>query len=259
MDKKSKKEEKKLNPKKVPEVNTTLRKNAQPPVPSLIRDASGISIFGRRLKSFIFTTDVATICYTDADAIMAVYPQTPHPAIIEAITTVSSQPVFAGVGGGTTAGMRSATIAQFAEARGAMGIVVNAPTSIETIALIESYVDCPIIATIVSNYDDIQGKLDAGVDVLNVANGKETPDLVRWIRKRFPEIAIIATGGTTEESIEAVIEAGANAVSWTPISNADLFKEKMVKYRQKKRQTYLDAHDGLTLHEYEAFQKKKNN
>ncbi len=240
--------------KNIPEVSTSLRRSSQVNVPSVIRDASGISIYGRRLKSFIFCTDVATICYTDADAVLAVYPYTPHPAIIEAITTVASQPVIAGVGGGTTAGLRSATIAQFAEARGAMGIVVNSPTSIETINLIESYVDCPIIATVVSSYDDIDGKLEAGVDILNVANGKETPELVQWIRERYPNIPIIATGGSSDESIQRVIAAGANAISWTPPSTAELFREKMVKYRQDRRTDFMDTHDGMTMNEFEAFE-----
>ena len=49
-----------------------------------------------------FITDIAIIMNNNADAIMAVYPFTPHPAIIEAITSVSTIPVLAGVGGGTT-------------------------------------------------------------------------------------------------------------------------------------------------------------
>lgn len=258
MGEKKKNKDKKENRKSIPEVSTSLRRSSQVQVPSVIRDASGISVFGRRLKSFMFSTDVATICYTDADAILAVYPYTPHPAIVEAISTVASQPIFAGVGGGTTAGIRSAIIAQFAEARGAIGIVVNSPASIETISLIESYVDCPIIATVVSTYDDINGKLEAGVDILNVANGKHTPELVRWIRERYPDIPIIATGGPTDESILNVIEAGANAVSWTPPTTAELFSVKMGKYRKDKRSAFIDSHEGMTMNEYLEYKKTED-
>ncbi len=240
-----------VNNKFVPEVYSRLRKANRQATPKIIRNASGINIFGRRIKSLVFSTDVATLCYTDADAILAVYPHTPHPAIIEAITGVASQPVFAGVGGGITKGSRSATIAQFAEARGAMGIVVNSPTTVETIALIDEMVDSPIVATVVSQYDDIAGKLAAGVDILNVANGKNTANLVRWIRKHYPTVPIIATGGGNDESIQETIDAGANAISFAPPTNAELFKELMGKYRTERKEDFMAEHDGMTITEFE--------
>lgn len=245
------------NNKFVPEVYSKLRKANKQATPKIIRNASGINIFGRRIKSLVFSTDVATLCYTDADAILAVYPHTPHPAIIEAITGVASQPVFAGVGGGITKGNRSATIAQFAEARGAMGIVVNSPTTIETIALIDEMVDSPIVATVVSHYDDIEGKLAAGVDILNVANGKNTASLVRWIRKHYPTVPIIATGGGSDESIQETIDAGANAISFAPPTNAELFKELMGKYRTERKEDFMAEHDGLTITQFEKLNEDK--
>jgi len=53
----------------------------------------------------------------------------------------------------------------------------------------------------------------------------------RTIRDLHSDIAIIATGGKTEETIRLAIEAGANAISHTPPTPAELFKEIMVKYR----------------------------
>ena len=50
--------------------------------------------------------------YTDADAILAVYPYT-HPTIIKALSVVAPAPLVAGVGGGVTQGPRSGVIAQF--------------------------------------------------------------------------------------------------------------------------------------------------
>jgi hypothetical protein len=41
----------------------------------------------------------------------------------------------------------------------------------------------------------------------------------------------MATGGPSLESVEATIAAGANAITFTPPSNAELFKFKMEKYR----------------------------
>ena len=42
----------------------------------------------------------------------------------------------------------------------------------------------------------------------------------------------MATGGPTEESIKKTIEAGANAITWTPPSNGEVFKDIMDAYRQ---------------------------
>ena len=52
------------------------------------------------------------------------------------------------------------------------------------------------------------------------------------IRKRFPEVPIIATGGPTDESILATIRAGANAITYTPPTSAALFARSMERYRE---------------------------
>ena len=64
---------------------------------------------------------------------------------------------------------------------------------------------------------------------------------------------IIATGGQNEDTIRRVIEAGANAVSWTPPTTGEIFKEKMVKYRKDRREDFLETHDGMTLREFEEY------
>jgi hypothetical protein len=48
----------------------------------------------------------------------------------------------------------------------------------------------------------------------------------------YPDLPIIATGGPDEETIEATITAGANAITYTPPSNGVLFSKKMEKYRK---------------------------
>ncbi|WZU01957.1 hypothetical protein MGH68_02345 [Erysipelothrix sp. D19-032] len=63
-------------------------------------------MFGRVIKSLVFTTDIAIIRNCNADAVMAVYPFTPQPIITDAIVASSDKPVFSGVGGGTTRGPR---------------------------------------------------------------------------------------------------------------------------------------------------------
>jgi len=219
----------------IPAVNGALRNNYIK-VPAVIREASGIRIFGKRMKSFIFTTDVAIIKNTDADAVIAVYPFTPMPTITQALMSVSDIPVMCGVGGGLTHGKRSANIALHAEFQGALGVVLNGPTTDETIEYVRENIDVPIIITILSEYSDIAGKLKAGADILNVSCGAKTATVVKSIRKRFPDVPIIATGGPTDESIAETIAAGANAITYTPPSNGELFREKMDYYREMEQQ-----------------------
>lgn len=225
-----------------PSITTDLRKHYVT-VPEIIDTASGIIINGKRFRSLIFTTDIAIIMNNDADAVIAVYPFSPHPAIIQGITTVASMPVIAGVGGGITNGHRSANIALFAEAHGCIGVVLNSPTPKKTYQEVDRMVDIPIISTVVSEYTDIQEKLDAGADILNVSGAAQTAHIVREIRKKFPKVPIIATGGPTDESIKETIAAGANAITYTPPSNGKLFSELMKKYRGQEELKYEEQQD----------------
>lgn len=221
----------------VPELTSALRSHYVP-VPNVIANASGIRVFGKRLKSFIFTTDVAIIKNTNADAVIAVYPFTPQPTITQAILSVSDIPVLCGVGGGLTHGIRSANIALHAEFQGAIGAILNSPAPDETIRYVKDSIDIPVVVTIVSELTDIQSKLDAGADILNVSGGANTANIVRKIREKFPLVPIIATGGPTEESILETIEAGANGITFTPPTNAQLFKHKMHEYREIENKKY---------------------
>lgn len=214
----------------IPEVTSNLRKNYVK-VPEAVQLCSGIRFFGKHIRSFIFTTDVAIIKNTDADAVMAVYPFTPQSTITQAILSVSDIPVVCGVGGGLTHGIRSANIALHAEFQGAIGVVLNSPAPHETIAYVKEHIDIPVIATVVSNHTDVKGKIEAGADILNVSGGKATVDIVREIRRNYPDIPIIATGGPDDQTIRETILAGANCITYTPPSNAELFRAKMNQYR----------------------------
>ncbi|WP_303973416.1 hydrolase [Streptococcus merionis] len=218
---------------KAPKVMSDLRQDIVK-MPKAIWDCSGIMIYGRLIRAVIFTTDVAIIANTNADAVLAVYPFTPSPAIAKSIMSVATIPVFAGVGGGLTTGYRSANMSLFSESEGAMAVVTNGPTNVETIEQMNAMIDVPIIYTVVSEHSDIASRLEAGVDILNVSGGSRTVDMVKQIRKAFPDVPIMATGGPTEETIRAVIAAGANAVTYTPPSNGELFKHKMEKYRHQE-------------------------
>lgn len=222
-----------MNEKYLPKYSGNLRSHMIE-IPEVIRKCSGIVIFGKRIKSIVFSTDVAIIRNINADAVIAVYPFTPQPVITHALMLGADMPVFCGVGGGTTTGRRVVHLASDAEFQGAMGVVVNAPTPNETIAQMRRVIDIPIIITVVDAGEDIQGRIDAGAAILNVSAAARTPEVVRALRRQNSEVPIIATGGPTEESIEATIDAGANAISWTPPSTAELFKSMMERYRQQK-------------------------
>lgn len=216
--------------KEIPAYQGTLRSHTLS-TPKSTYACSGIAIFGRRIKSLVFSTDVATIANINTDAVIAVYPFTPQPKITQAIISVSDVPVFVGVGGGLTSGERAVRMAIEAEDQGAYGVVVNAPMPGENISKIKKHIELPVIATIVSPSQDVEERLRSGADILNISGGERTPELVKQIRQIHSSIPIIATGGPTDESIYATINAGANAISYTPPNNSDILSTIMKKYR----------------------------
>ncbi|MFA6940384.1 MAG: hydrolase [Clostridiaceae bacterium] len=224
--------------KNIPEVRTSLRSHIIE-VPQEIRECSGIRIFGKRIKSLLFSTDVAIIKNCNADGIIAVYPFTPQPIITQALVLASDVPVFCGVGGGITTGKRVINLAMDAEFKGAIGVVVNSPTSNDIIKKMRETIDIPIVVTVLSEYENIKDRIDAGTHIFNVSAASNTPAVVKKIRGEYPEFPIIATGGPSSESIKRTIEAGANAITFTPKSSADIFSEIMEKYRTQYEDSEL--------------------
>ena len=203
-------------------------------VPEVIRKCSGIVVFGKRIKSLVFSTDLCIIKNVNADAVIAVYPFTPQPVITQALLMAADIPVFAGVGGGLTGGQRVVNLAMFAEMQGATGVVVNAPTLNTVLKEVTATIDIPTIVTVVREDEDIRARIEAGASILNVSAASATPEVVRKIKKLYPKIPVIATGGPTDESILETIYAGANAIPWTPPSNGEIFKEIMTAYRENR-------------------------
>ena len=201
-------------------------------VPEEVAVCPGITIKGRNIKSLAYTTDVAVIRNCKADAILAVYPFTGEPIITQALLTVAQQPIFVGVGGGTTTGSRVVELAMMAEMQGAAGVVLNAPASAETVESTMAVIDIPVMATVLADDEDVDNKIMAGAAILNVAAGARTAEVVASIRARHPEMPIVASGGKTGESILATVAAGADAVSWTPPSAQDLQHAMMNRYRE---------------------------
>lgn len=224
--------DKDIEVKGVPKIESHLR-NTIIEVPEVINNCSGIIIKGRKIKSVLYSTDVAIIRNCNADAVIAVYPFTPELTITKAILDVATMPVFCGVGGGTTTGKRSIDIAFNAESFGAYAVVLNSPTVPDIFRKMRDAIDIPIIATVSSDTVDYMAKVHAGASILNVSAGKNTAPLVRKIRKELGEdFPILATGGQSEESILETIKAGANAISYTPKTSGELVSDIMKKYRE---------------------------
>ena len=214
-------------------IEGTYRKSALK-VPEAIYRCSGIMVFGKRIKSLVFSTDLSIIKNVNADAIIAVYPFTPQPVITQALLMAADVPAFVGVGGGLTQGLRMMNMAMFAEMQGAMGVVANAPTSLENLRLVSRAVDIPLISTVVRDDTNFAARVESGVSIFNVSAAAQTAQIVAKIRSLYPDMPIIATGGPTDETIAATIEAGANAITWTPPTNGEVFKEIMNAYREGK-------------------------
>lgn len=168
----------------IPQIGSRLRQHILK-IPEAVFQASGIIINGRRIKSFVFTTDLAIIRNCDADAVFAVYPFTPQQAISDAIIRSSYIPVFCGVGGGTTKGIRTVSLAKDVESQGAMGVVLNAPISDLNLLAVSNAVDIPVIITVTHEGTDIASRLQHGAAILNIACGKETPNVVRKSARSF--------------------------------------------------------------------------
>ncbi len=201
-------------------------------MPEVINEVPGISIFGKVLKSFIFTTDVAIIRNHNADALMAVYPFTSQPVINNMILAASDVPVFCGVGGVNTPGERTVEMAKQAEYMGAAGVVANAHVDNETVSRMSKTLDIPIMVTIVSEKEDIERRIESGADIFNVSGSANTCKIIEYIKNNYPYMPIIATGGPTDETIVETIQCGADAISFSPPSNAEIFKMQMKLFRE---------------------------
>ena len=183
----------------VPPIETRLRHNILR-MPKEIQEASGIVVYGRRIQSLLYSTDIAIIKNCDADAIFCVYPFTAQRAVSASVIRVASMPVFCGVGGGTTQGSRAAYLAMDAENQGAMGVVLNSPIPNRDLRMVARIVDIPVVVTVTTESTDIGKRIENGAAILNVAGGAKTAQIVEKIRSEYPRVPIIASGGRSSSS-----------------------------------------------------------
>lgn len=201
-------------------------------VPAVIRTAPGVFAQGRRIRSLVFSTDLAVICHCDADAVLAVYPFTCQPAITQALVAASQRPVLNGVGGSITHGERCIEVALHSEMQGVAGVVVNTSIPIDTVEALAERLNVPVVVTVCADDAVAAWQIEAGATMVNVASGARTAEVVSSLRRRYGDLPIIATGGRTDESIARTIEAGADAISWTPPDIRVLERAVMEKARR---------------------------
>ncbi len=201
-------------------------------LPAVIRTAPGVFAQGRRIRSLVFSTDLAIICHCDADAVLAVYPFTCQPAITQALVAASQRPVLNGVGGSITHGERCIEVALHSEMQGVAGVVVNTSIPIDTVEALAERLNVPVVVTVCADDAVAARQIEAGATMVNVAAGARTAEVVSSLRRRYGDLPIIATGGRTDESIARTIEAGADAISWTPPDIRVLERAVMEKARR---------------------------
>lgn len=89
----------------------------------------------------------------------------PQQAISDAIIKASYIPVFCGVGGGTTSGMRTVGLAKDVECQGAMRVVLNAPITNLNLRAVAMAVDIPVIITVTKEDTDVAERLQNGASI----------------------------------------------------------------------------------------------
>ena len=198
----------------------------------VVQLCKGISINGKTIKSILFSTDMAIIENSDADAVLAVYPFDPSLRIIKSLIDFSGKPVICGVGGGRTQGKTSLKIAIAAEQAGACGLIVNQPFKNKNIEQIKRATKIPVISSVSTIDFSFSARINAGTDIFNVTGGSKTPEIINRINYAVPGVPIMATGGKNRECIVAAIGAGADAIVLTPPTPGDLFKNIMERYRK---------------------------
>jgi 2-keto-3-deoxy-6-phosphogluconate aldolase len=202
-------------------------------VPYLVfRLCNGININGKTIKSILFSTDMAIIENSDADAVLAVYPFAPSLRIIKSLIDFSGKPVICGVGGGVTQGKTSLKLAMSAVQAGACGLIVNQPFKNRYIEQIKKAAQIPVISSVSTIDFSFSERINAGTDIFNVTGGSKTPEIINRINYAVPGVPIMATGGKNRETIVAAIGAGADAIVLTPPTPGDLFKNIMERYRR---------------------------
>lgn len=206
---------------------------AKIPTPDHItKSCIGLTLQGKKIKTILYSTDLALIENNDADALLAVYPFTPSLNIIRTLIAFSNKPVICGIGGGMTQGDFAIEIAIEAQKAGAAAVIVNQPFKNEDITRIKQYLTIPIISSISTLNFDFDQRIEAGVSCFNITGGANTLEIVEYLQQNYPDFPIISTSGKTFDSLQNIVSKKISAVILTPPTNAELFRSIMDNYRQ---------------------------
>lgn len=201
--------------------------------PSIItQQCKGLFLKDHKIKSILFSTDLALIENNDCDAILAVYPFAPSSRIMETLINFSGKPVICGVGGGKTQGRKSVKMALEAQHLGACAVMVNQPFKNKDIQEMRRQINIPIISSVSTIAFDFDRRIKAGISAFNITGGKQTLEILNFLKQNYPDIPYICTGGKSIEHIRLAISLDARAIVLTPPSNANLFKRIMQGYRE---------------------------
>ena len=217
-------------------------------VPDNYEECSGFTLFGRRIRTLLYSTDVAAIRNSNADAIFAVYPFTAQPAITQALLTVAEAPLFVGVGGGTTTGRRAAELAAVSEMQGAAGVVLNSPATPEMVAQVSSTVDIPVIATITRFDNEAAEKIQipAEIEKRNQAGRTaiwEKGYSLSCLTARESAMSRTRTGSATQAAIRSAPAYGAEGSACLTWSGWDFIRLRAHRSRSRAYRC-LGAADG---------------
>lgn len=208
------------------------KKQAKIPTPKHItQNCKGLELQKNKIKTILYSTDLALIENNDADALLAVYPFPPSIQIIKTLIEFSNRPVICGIGGGMTQGEHAIEIAIQAQKYGAAAVIVNQPFKNEDIAKLKQQVSIPIISSVSTLNFDFDQRIQAGVSCFNVTGGPNTVAIVEHLQRNYPDFPIISTGGKTFDSLHSIVNKKISAVILTPPSNAELFRSIMDTYR----------------------------
>lgn len=186
---------------------------------------------GYLIKSLLFSTDLALIENSDADAVLAVYPYSPSEKLMEALLRFAGRPVFCGIGGGLTQGKKSLYMARKAEDLGAAAIVVNQPFKNKDIEIIKRHVKIPLISSIAHESVDLKARVNAGTDIFYVTAGGSTNHLLQQLAYAVPGYPLIATAGKTCQHAKETVENGADALVFHAPHPGALLRGIMENYR----------------------------
>lgn len=200
-------------------------------VPEVIWGCNGVNLGGVAVKSFVFSTDIAVILNCDAQAVLCVYPFACRQDINKSIIQSASRPVLNGVAGAITSGEKSLALARAAQDDGAAGVVANMMTDARHIAALREALDIPVILTVACLNEETEARIEAGASMVNVAAGHRTAQVVAQMRKCYPQLPLIASGGASREALERTIDAGADAIVWTPPNIQEIERQVMLGHR----------------------------